>query len=325
MVRVLVTGANGFVGGHVVRHLATLSNVTVRASVRGAGDGMPAGVECVSVGDLDGSTNWGEAIRDVDAVVHCAARVHVMTRHHTDLAADLAAYERVNVAATIALAKAASASGCRRFVFLSSIKVNGESTTGRSAYSELDAPAPADPYGVSKLNAERALFNLSAETGMEVVVIRPPLVYGPGVKANFLRLMAWVRRGVPLPLGKVANHRSLVGIDNLVDLITTCVFHSAAAGQVFLVSDGEDVSTAQLVQRMAQAMGVPARLVPVPARLLVWVARLLGRGEMIDRLCGDLRVDIRKARTLLGWEPPVSLDDGLKRIALATDAGGVHG
>ncbi|WP_230970986.1 UDP-glucose 4-epimerase family protein [Nitrogeniibacter aestuarii] len=315
MVRVLVTGASGFVGGHLVRHLATLPHVAVRAVSRRRCDDVPAGVESLAIGDFDTATRWEGALADATVVVHCAARVHVMSPDNESSQA----FEDTNVGATMALAKQACLSGCRRFIFISSVKVLGESTTGRPAFTELDTPAPVDPYGVSKLNAEQRLFELSAQSGMEVVVIRPPLVYGPGVKANFQRLVNLVRKSVPLPFGKVENRRSLVGIENLVDLIATCIDHPKAAGQVFLVSDGQDVSTSQLVQSIGRAMGVSTRLVPVPVRLLTWVARRLGRSDMIDRLCGDLRVDIRKARTELGWKPRVSLDEGLKRMVTSTD------
>jgi nucleoside-diphosphate-sugar epimerase len=201
----------------------------------------------------------------------------------------------------------------RRFVFVSSIKVNGEATLRGESFSADDVPAPLDPYGISKLEAEQGLRELEAETNMEVVIVRPSLVYGPGVKANFSSMMRWVARGVPLPLGAVQNCRSMVALDNLVDLLITCLTHPAAAGQTFLASDGEDVSTTELLRRTAQAMGKTAFLLPVPAYLLESGAVLLGKRAVAQRLCGSLQVDIEKTRRLLGWNPPLTLDQGLKK------------
>jgi nucleoside-diphosphate-sugar epimerase len=244
----------------------------------------------------------------VDIVVHLAARVHVMRDSATD---PLAEFRRVNVAGTERLALAAATAGVRRFVFLSSVKVNGE----KGGYNESDPPAPQDAYGISKHEAELGLRVIAAETGMEVVIIRPPLVYGPGVKANFHVLLWAVARGVPLPLGAIHNRRSLVALDNLVDIIVTCIDHPAAANQTFLVSDGEDLSTTELIRHLARAMGRPARLIPVPASVLMAGATLLGKREVAARLCGSLQVDITKARELLGWLPPITMDEGLRRAA----------
>jgi len=228
----------------------------------------------------------------------------------------LAEFRRVNVDGTLRLARQAAEAGVRRFVFVSSIKVNGEHSQPGHPFTADEIPAPGDPYGVSKCEAEAGLRALSQETGMEVVIIRPPLVYGPGVKANFLAMMRWLQRGVPLPLGGVtANRRSLVFLDNLVDLIVTCIDHPAAANQTFLVSDDEDLSTAALLRRMAAALGRPARLVPVPAGLIVFGAKLIGRPGIAQRLCGSLQVDIGKTKAFLGWAPPISVDEGLRRTA----------
>jgi nucleoside-diphosphate-sugar epimerase len=243
-------------------------------------------------------------------VVHTAARVHVMEGGEFD---PLTEYQRVNVQGTRRLAKQAVTAGVKRFVFISSIKVNGEITPPDQSFSSEGGATPQDPYGISKLEAELALYEIAKETDMEVVIIRPPLVYGPKVRANFQALMRVVGRGVPLPLGSINNRRSLVGLDNLVDFILICVKHPAAANQTFLVSDGEDMSTAELVRRMARAMGRPARLFPVPVWLLQLVAARLGKREVVQRLCSNLQVDISKARSLLGWEPPVSVDEGLRR------------
>ena len=265
------------------------------------------------MGSLSSETDWTVALANVDKVVHLAARVHVMSDKSTD---PLAEFRQVNVDGTAALARQAAVAGVRRFVFLSSVKVNGEFTEVGESFSADDIPASEDPYGVSKYAAEQLLRQIAAETGMEVVIIRPPLVYGPGVKANFESMMRWLARGVPLPLAAVTNNRrSLVALDNLVDLIVSCLHHPAAANQTFLVSDGEDISTAELLKRMGAAMGKPARLFYVPPALLKLGATLLNKPGIYQRLCGSLQLDITKTRQLLGWAPPVSVDEGLRRAA----------
>jgi UDP-glucose 4-epimerase len=264
------------------------------------------------MGDLEPSTDWTVALEGVAVVVHCAARVHVMADTATN---PLEEFRRVNVQGTLNLAQQAAAAGVRRFVFVSSIKVNGEATQLGCLFTADDAPAPLDAYGVSKMEAEQGLREIALQTGMEVVIIRPPLVYGPGVKANFAAMMRWLRRGVPLPLGAIHNQRSLVALDNLVDLIVVCLTHPAAANQTFLVSDGEDVSTTGLLRRMGQALGHPARLIPVPVSWLKLAAALVGKQDVAQRLCGSLQVDIEKTQRLLGWAPPLSLDEGLRRAA----------
>ena len=216
---------------------------------------------------------------------------------------------------TLNLARQAAAAGVRRFVFVSSIKVNGEVTQLGRPFTADDAPAPLDAYGVSKMEAEEGLRAIASQTGMEVVIVRPALVYGPGVKANFAAMMRWLRRGVPLPLGAIHNQRSLVALDNLVDLIVTCLTHPAAANQTFLVSDGEDVSTTELLRRMGQALSRPARLIPVPVSWLKLAAAMVVKPDVAQRLCASLQVDIEKTRRLLGWTPPLSLDEGLRRVA----------
>jgi UDP-glucose 4-epimerase len=255
---------------------------------------------------MEPTSDWTAALDGIDTVVHLAARVHVMRDTATD---PLGAFRRINVDGTMNLARQAAAAGVRRFVFVSSLKVNGEA----GSYTEADVPAPADPYGVSKWEAERALRDLAGESGLELVVIRPPLVYGPGVGANFAALVRAVRRHLPLPLGLVHNRRSLVALDNLVDVIATCVDHPAAANEVFLVSDGEDLSTPDLIRRLAAAMGTRALLLPVPPPLLRAAAAIAGRTATIDRLLGSLSVDITKVRTLLAWSPPVGVDEALRR------------
>lgn len=305
-----MTGANGFVGKSLCVELHRQGQ-TVRAVTRSA-NLQVENIETLSVCSIDGETDWTAALPGVNVVIHLAARVHVMK----DTAIDaLAEFRRVNVEGTLNLARQAVDAGVQRFLFISSIKVNGEGTFLGQPYTAEDQPAPVDPYGISKREAEDALRKLASETGMEVVVIRPPLIYGPGVKANFQSMMHWLDKGIPLPLGAIHNQRSLVALDNLVDLIVTCIHHPAAANQIFLAGDGEDLSTPELLKRMAAALGKKARLMPVPALLLEWGARLFGKQAMARRLCGSLQVDISKARDRLDWMPPVSIDEELRKTA----------
>lgn len=310
--RILVTGATGFVGRAFVSLLVLQGGHIVRVALRREGPPWPDSVERVYVEDLASDNDWSKALSGVRVVVHAAARVHVMQDKSSS---PLAEFRRINVEGTLNLARQAAAAGVRRFVFVSSIKVNGEATQLGTPFTADDAPAPLDAYGISKMEAEQGLRELAAQTGMEVVIIRPPLVYGPGVKANFSAMMRWLRRGVPLPLGAIHNQRSLVSLGNLVDLIVTCLTHPAAANQTLLVSDGEDVSTTDLLRRMGQAMGRPVRLIPVPASWLKLAAAMVGKRDVAQRLCGSLQVDIEKTRRLLGWRPPLTLDQGLKRAA----------
>ncbi|WP_271411685.1 UDP-glucose 4-epimerase family protein [Pseudomonas sp. Q1-7] len=310
--RLLLTGSTGFVGGALLRKLQEMPHLQIVAAVRSATDKLPGAVTRLTVDGLALGTNWKDSLRGVEVVIHCAARVHVMS----DVEADpLAAFRRANVEGTLGLARQARDAGVRRFIFVSTIKVNGESTKLGNPFTADQAPAPVDPYGVSKLEAEQGLRKIAEESAMEVVIVRPTLVYGPAVKANFLNMMRWVNRGVPLPFGAIHNRRSLVSLYNLVDLIITCVYHPAAANQTFLVSDGQDVSTTELLRRIGDALGRPARLLPVPSILLEVGATVFGRRALSQRLCGSLQVDINKTRELLGWTPPVSLDDALKRTA----------
>lgn len=248
----------------------------------------------------------------VDVLVHCAARVHVMSDASSD---PLSEYRKVNVEGTLRLAEQAASAGVKRFIFISSIKVNGEGTRKGEAYKADDLPKPTTPYGISKMEAEQALRLVAQRTGMEVVIIRPTLVYGPGVKANFRSMMVWLNKSIPLPLGALHSQRSLVALDNLVDLIVTCLHHPAAANQVFLVSDGEDMSTTELLTRIGIALDKPARLMPVPAVLLRWCMLLIGRKGMGQRLCGSLQVDIQKTRDLLGWTPSTTVTVALRQTA----------
>ncbi|MBV2133629.1 SDR family oxidoreductase [Pseudomonas sp. MAP12] len=309
--RVLVTGATGFVGRGLLKELPRRGHVAI-ATTRRAISHLEGAEQCFQIADMGADSHWLPALEGIEAVIHAAARVHVMQERSAD---PLVEYRRVNVHGTLRLARQAAAAGVRRFVFISSIKVNGEGTDLGKPYSVGDVPAPVDPYGISKLEAEQGLLALAAETGMEVVIIRPVLVYGPGVKANFRSMMDWLSKRIPLPLGAIHNKRSLVAVDNLVDLIVTCLEHPAAANRVFLVSDGEDLSTTELLRRMGAALNKPACLFPVPAAWLCGTARLFGQEAIAQRLCGSLQVDIGQTRRVLGWTPPVTVDEALRKTA----------
>ena len=310
MARVLITGANGFVGKPLCAELL-LRGHTVRAALRAAGSSVEP-MEMVVVGAIDGETDWSAALAGIDVVIHLAARVHVM---HESAANPLDEFRSVNVAGTEQLARAAASSGVKRLVYVSSIKVNGEETLSTRLYTEADAPAPQDPYGISKWEAEQALHRVAAETGLEVVIVRPPLIYGAGVKGNFVQMLRVLAKGIPLPLASVSNLRSLVYIGNFVDALLKCATHPAAAGQTYLVSDGEDVSTPELLRQLGAAMGHPARLLPCPPSLLKLGGRMLGKANQIDRLLGSLQVDSSKIRRELGWQPPFTLQEGLRLTA----------
>ncbi|MFX1712296.1 UDP-glucose 4-epimerase family protein [Stutzerimonas stutzeri] len=306
-IRTLLTGANGFVGSAVVRGLRQRDDVNILGLCRT----IPANAETVlaAVGDL-AEADLSSVLQGTNVLIHAAARAHIMKDEVPD---PLAEYRRVNVEGTLNLARQAVAAGVKRFIFISSIKVNGEATANGKPFCADDQPAPEDAYGLSKLEAEEGLMKLAAETGMELVIIRPPLVYGQGVKGNFASMIKLVEKGLPLPLGAIHNKRSLVGIDNLVDLIIRCIDHPAAANQVFLAGDGEDLSTTELLRGVGKAMGYPARLIPVPAGLLQFGATLLGKKAMAQRLLGSLQVDIGKTCELLDWKPPYTVEEGLRR------------
>ncbi|WP_415846313.1 UDP-glucose 4-epimerase family protein [Stutzerimonas zhaodongensis] len=305
--KILLTGATGFVGKALLAELARRGQAVV-ATARQAQ--QLAGAErCIQIADLNGDIDWQRALFGIDVVIHAAARVHVL---HEQAADPLTEFRRANADGTLVLARQAAEAEVRRFVFISTIKVLGEQTLPDSPFRADDVPRPTDPYGVSKREAEDDLLALAAETGMEVVVIRPPLVYGPGVKGNFASMIKLVEKGLPLPLGAIQNKRSMVGIGNLVDLISRCVDHPAAANQVLLAGDGEDLSTTELLRSVAEAMGKPARLIPVPAGMLTLCATLLGKKAMAQRLLGSLQVDISKTRNLMGWTPPYSVREGLR-------------
>lgn len=310
--RVLVTGASGFIGRVLCRHLLR-HGWSVRAATRlaPAATAIPAGAEVVHIAAVDGNTDWSEALAGMDAVVHLAARVHVM--HESD-PEPLAAFRSVNVDGTNYLAVMAGQAGARRLVYVSSIKVNGEQTTGLP-FTEADAPRPSDAYGISKWEAEQALWETASRTGLEVVVVRPPLVYGPDAPGNFNRLLRFIRQGVPLPLSSIRNQRSFMYVENLCDAVRVCLQHPAAAGRTFLLSDGEDISTPELIRLLSGYLGRRSRMFPFPPSLLQAAANLLGRQEEATRLLGSLRVDSSAVRQALGWSPPYSLREGLRSTA----------
>lgn len=310
--RVLLTGASGFVGQAVQARLLADGVHQLRCAQRQLPPVPAAGVEFCLAPSLGPDSDWTAALDGVDALIHCAARVHVMEEQATD---PLAEFRRANVEGTLRLARQAVESGVRRMVFVSSIKVCGEQTHEGEAFYADAVPKACDPYGISKLEAEEGLLALAAASGLEVVIVRPPLIYGPGVKANFLNMLRWLSNGIPLPLGAIRNRRSLVALDNLVDLLVLCLEHPSAAGESFLVSDGEDLSTSELLLRLGQALGRPARLLPVPQRWIEGAARLVGRQDLSQRLCGSLQVNIDKTRDRLGWTPPVSVDQALEATA----------
>lgn len=308
---ILVTGANGFVGRALCRELAAAGY-----RVRGAVRAVPwvagiASVEWHPVGDVGPDTDWRKALDGVGRVVHLAARAHVMKEPEAD---PLAVFRRVNAAGTACLAAAAAQAGVRRLVLVSSVKVNGEAS-GARPFGDDDAPHPQDPYAVSKWEAEQALWRVARESGMEAVVLRPPLVYGPGVKGNFHSLLKAVAAGVPLPLGAIRNRRSLVYLGNLTDALSLVLFDPRAAGRTFLVSDGEDLSTPDLVRRLAAALGRRPRLIAVPVEVMQWAGKLLGKSDAVARLVSSLTVEASGLRTLLGWRPPFTLDQGLTATA----------
>jgi nucleoside-diphosphate-sugar epimerase len=306
MRRVLVTGATGFVGRELCGVLAR-AGCSVRAALRADGDAPRGVAEKVVVGNIGSATNWSAALDGIDCVLHAAARAHVL--HDRDSAA---LYDEINAQGTRRLAEAAAAAGVRRFVFLSSIKVNGEATASRP-FTSLDSADPRGDYARSKWLAEQALSEIASRSQLEPVIVRPPLIYGPGVRANFLRLLHSIRRGWPLPLGRVDNRRSLVSIWNLCDLLLRASVHPGAAAGVWLVSDGEDLSTPELIRRIARSLGKRARLLPVPVAVLESLGAAVGKRDEVERLCGSLELDIAATRAHFGWSPPLSVDESIER------------
>jgi len=305
---ILLTGGTGFLGSVLINAIQLRPDVNLTVAIRRCNN-IPR-AKILEIQDLNARTDWSAALINQQVVIHTAARAHIMKDEVKD---PLAEYRRVNVEGTLNLARQAAEAGVKRFIFISSIKVNGEQTSLGSSFTADDYPAPEDAYGISKFEAEQGLQKLAEEACMEVVIIRPPLVYGVGVKGNFATMTKLVSKGIPLPLGAVENKRSFVSVHNLVDLITTCIEHPAAANQVFLAGDGQDLSSTELLRGIAKAMEMPARLIPVPTSLLMLGAKLLGKKAIAQRLLGSLQVDISKTREVLGWEPPVSVEEGLKR------------
>ncbi|EGR0207337.1 SDR family oxidoreductase [Vibrio vulnificus] len=309
MSQVLVTGYTGFVGRHLLSTFEDLQNINL------LGRSQPKKCSQFLKASIDSSSDYSVVLDKVSTVIHIAARVHVMNDESDD---PLEEFRAVNTAGTMNLARQAAEAGVKRFIFVSSIKVNGESTTGKQAFTAQDTPSPEDPYGVSKAEAEEQLIALGKETDLEIVIIRPPLVYGEGVKANFASLMNLVSKGIPLPFGYITNNkRSLVSVDNLVDLIITCIDHPKAANQVFLVSDDHYVSTSEMVKEMAIALGKPSWQIPVPAYCYKLVGKLFDKNDVVDRLTGSLQVDISHTKDTLGWTPPQTLQEGFKKTAVA--------
>jgi nucleoside-diphosphate-sugar epimerase len=309
MTKAIITGATGFIGSPLTRRLAAEGCYQAVGVVRRESNAMPAGIASV-VQDISAETDWRGVLSGVEAVIHTAARAHVLNEPSSD---PLGEYRRVNTEGTLNLARQAAAANVRRFVFISSVGVNG--TNSIRPFVENDHPNPTEPYAVSKLEAEKGLCQLAEETDLEVVIIRPPLVYGPKAPGNFGRLIRAVDKGFILPLGAIHNKRSLIALDNLIDFILICVEHPEAVNQIFLVSDGEDLSTTELLQRMAYALNKSIRLIPVPTKILALVAALFGKRTLYNRLCGSLQVDISKANKLLGWQPPLDVNTALRKTA----------
>lgn len=308
MFKFVVTGANGFVGRALCAELVKRGHF-VRAAVRAGINLEVQGCEIVKIANIGPDTEWTDTFDGITTVIHLAARVHVM---HEDAANPLDEFRKTNVAGTEHLARAAVASGVRRLVYISSVKVNGESTQLNQKFTESDKPFPQDPYGISKWEAEQSLHRIAVETGLEIVIVRPPLVYGSNVKGNFAKILMAIRKGIPLPLASVQNSRSLIYVGNLIDALITCAVHPEAIGKTFLVSDGEDISTPDLLRNLGNAMGYPARLLLCPKILLLFFGHLLGKSEEIDRLLGSLQVDSNRIHCELGWSPPYSLQQGLR-------------
>ncbi len=306
----LVTGANGFVGKLLCKELLRQGQ-SVRAAVR-SGRSLIDNTEVIIVGAIDSETNWADALRDVDVVIHLAARVHVMRESATD---PLAEFLQVNLHGTSNLARQAACFGVRRLVYVSSIKVNGEQTSATQSFTELDEPSPQNFYSISKWQAEQALWRIAQETGLEIVVVRPSLVYGPGVKGNFAQMLAVIAKHIPLPFASVHNRRSLIYLGNLVDALIACSTHPVAAGQTYLVCDGEDVSTPDLLRQLGDAMRCPAHILPFPPSWLRMLGKIFDKSDQVERLLGSLQVDSDKIRRDLNWVPPYTLQQGLQATA----------
>lgn len=309
----LITGATGFIGKQIVEQLLSKKNTYLKAIVRSLDKVLPSGIEVLNANLLDDAGLKPEWLSDVEVVIHCAARVHVLKEEAADPSAE---FYKMNRDATLNLAKLAAQSGVKRFVFISTVLVNGNQS--KAPFTESDGAAPVDAYALSKYEAEQGLFDIAQHSDMEIVIIRSPLVYGPFAPANFARLVKWVNNRVPLPLGAVQNRRSFIALDNLVDFILLCSERKAspkAANQLFLISDGEDVSTSSLLKKVANAYDVTSRLFSVPVALMTFFAKLLGKPNIASSLFGDLQVNNNKARDLLGWKPVTTMDRQLSKMA----------
>lgn len=309
---ILITGVSGFVG-QMLKCKLSENNISYRGVLRHF-QSMPNSEGFIEIGSIEGNTDWCAALEGIDVVIHLAARAHIMKDEARD---PLEEYRSVNTLGTLNLAKQAAHAGVKRFVFISSVKANGETTSRGDSFNEQTPLAPVDFYGISKKEAEDGLKTIASSTGMEVVIIRPVLVYGPGVKANFYSMMKWVKSGIPLPLGMIKAKRSMVSLDNLVDFIITCSKHPKAANETFLVSDDMDLSIPEILRKLAEHIGVKLRLVPVPTILLKFAALILGKKALAQRLCSPLQVDISKAKELLDWTPPVTVDEALQKTVKA--------
>ena len=321
MKNILITGASGFLGVALAKVLTGVKGCRLVAALRNDSFELPVGISSCFVGDIGPTTNWKPVVSDIDIVIHLAALTHITGDTVPD---PLAEFRRVNVEGTLNLAGQAASANVKRFIFISSVKVNGETTQPYSPFTEKAPCSPLSQYAISKYEAEQGLKKISKKTGMEMVIIRPPLIYGPNVKGNFRSMVQWLEKGIPLPLGAVHNKRSLIALGNLIDLIITCIDHPAAANQIFLAADDEDLSTTDLLYRIGLAMTKQARLIPVPVKLLEIGALLIGRQAVAQRLLGSLQIDISKARDLLGWEPPISVKEGLKYCGADMSTGKVH-
>lgn len=309
----LITGGNGFIGSSLINSLASNPDYFIKGSVRSGGRvDFPSMVEVLPGLDVDSDEGWLEALLGVDCVIHCAARYHIKNETSGDL---LAICRKVNIGGTMRLAKLAAKVGVRRFIYLSSLKVNGEFSRPGIPFLEEDIPNPFYPYGISKLEAEIELLKFSSSSSMDVVIIRPPPVYGPGVKANFLTMMRFLDYCVPLPLGRIQNLRSYIGISNLISFIELCIKHPNASNQIFFVSDDHDLSTSKLLAMMSNALRKPSVLIPAPQKVLTNIANVMKRKYIPELLFGNFQSDITKAKRLLGWKPVESVEDGLCKTA----------
>ncbi len=311
MKKLLVTGATGFIGSALINELIK-HNFDLVASTRNTTPHLPQQVKQFNAGELLPTTDWSVALQNVDIIIHTAARVHVMRDKYHD---PLTKFQNVNTLGTLNLAQQAAITGVSRFVFISSIKVNGEITSHNRLFSPADNFIPTDPYALSKFEAEIGLLKLAKRTNMDVVIIRPPLVYGPKVKGNFSSLTKWIQRNIPLPFGTIHNQRSLVALDNLVDFIICCTNHPKAANEIFLISDDSDISTTELLLKIATTFNKKALLIPIPASYLTLLAKLTGMKRMSDRILGSLQIDNSKAKDLLNWSPITTIDEQLKKMA----------